>query len=58
VGERQAYINGLPLRRTGHNTVSEAVTFLDVGIQLFVTPYINDEGYVDGEDKTRDKQRT
>jgi type II secretory pathway component GspD/PulD (secretin) len=46
VGERQAYITTTTTQGQGTTTTSEAVTFLDVGIQLFVTPFINDEGYV------------
>lgn len=46
VGERQAYITTTTTQSQSTTTVSEAVTYVDVGIQLFVTPFINDEGYV------------
>ncbi|MCM8781027.1 MAG: Mur ligase family protein, partial [Candidatus Omnitrophica bacterium] len=46
VGERQAYITTTTTQTQSSTTVSEAVTYVDVGIQLFVTPNINDEGFV------------
>ncbi|MBU4304520.1 MAG: hypothetical protein KJ893_02675 [Candidatus Omnitrophica bacterium] len=46
VGERQAYITTTTTAGQTTTTVSEQVTFLDVGLQLFITPVINDEGYV------------
>ena len=46
VGEKQAYITTTTTQSQATTTVSEAVTYIDVGIQLFVTPTINDEGYV------------
>ncbi|MCP4649086.1 MAG: hypothetical protein GY853_03235 [PVC group bacterium] len=46
VGERQAYITSITTAGQTTTTVSEEVTFLDVGLQLFLTPCINDEGYV------------
>ena len=46
VGERQAYVTTTTTTGQATSTVSEDVTFLDVGIQLSVTPTINDEGYI------------
>lgn len=46
MGERQAYITTTTTEGQGTTTVAEQVTYVDVGIQLFVTPFINDEGYV------------
>ncbi|MFH2138401.1 MAG: secretin N-terminal domain-containing protein [Candidatus Omnitrophota bacterium] len=46
VGERQAYITTVTTAGQTTTTVSEEVTFLDVGLQLFITPTINDQGYV------------
>lgn len=46
VGERQAYITTTTTAGQTTTTVSEEVTFLDVGLQLFITPTINDKGYV------------
>jgi type IV pilus assembly protein PilQ len=46
VGERQAYVTTTTTTGQTTTTVSEEVTFVDVGIQLSVTPTVNDEGYV------------
>lgn len=46
IGERQAYVTTTTTTGQTTTTVSEEVTFVDVGIQLSVTPTINDEGYV------------
>lgn len=46
VGEKQAYVTTTTTTGQTTSTVSEQVTFVDVGIQLSVTPTINDEGYV------------
>jgi type II secretory pathway component GspD/PulD (secretin) len=46
VGERQAYITTTTTQTQTSTTVSEAVTYVDVGIQLMVTPTINEDGYV------------
>jgi len=46
VGERQAYVTTTTTTGQTTTTVSEQVTFVDVGIQLAVTPTINDEGYI------------
>jgi type II secretory pathway component GspD/PulD (secretin) len=46
VGEREAYVTTTTTTGQTTTTVSEEVTFVDVGIQLAVTPTINDEGFV------------
>ncbi|HNW38916.1 MAG TPA: secretin N-terminal domain-containing protein [Candidatus Omnitrophota bacterium] len=46
VGERQAYVTSTTTTGQSTSTVSEEVTFVDVGIQLSVTPTINEDGYV------------
>ncbi len=46
VGERQAYVTTTTTTGQSTSTISEEVTFIDVGIQLSVTPTINDDGYV------------
>lgn len=46
VGERQAYITTTTSSGQTTTTVSESVTFMDVGLQLFITPTINEEGFV------------
>ena len=46
VGERQAYVTTTTTTGQSSSTVSEEVTFVDVGIQLMVTPTINDDGFV------------
>lgn len=45
VGERQAYVTTTTTGQTT-STISEEVTFVDVGIQLSVTPTINDDGFI------------
>lgn len=46
VGERRAYITTTTTQTQTSTTVAEAVTYVDVGIQLMVTPTINVDGYV------------
>ena len=46
VGERQAYITTTTTQTQTSTTISEAVTYVDIGIQLFVTPTINADGFV------------
>jgi len=46
VGERRAYVTTTTTTGSTTTTVSEAVTYVDVGIQLSITPLINDDGYV------------
>jgi len=52
VGEKQAYITTTTTTAQTTATVSEEVTFVDVGTQLMVTPVINEEGYVTLKVKT------
>jgi len=46
VGERQAYVTTTTTTGQSTSTISEDVTFIDVGIKLSVIPTINDDGYV------------
>ncbi|MFH1752960.1 MAG: secretin N-terminal domain-containing protein [Candidatus Omnitrophota bacterium] len=46
VGQREAYVTTTTTTGQTTTTVSEEVTFVDVGIQLAVTPTINDDGYI------------
>jgi len=46
VGEKQAYITTTTTQTQTSNTISEAVTYVDVGVQLAVTPTINEDGFV------------
>lgn len=47
VGTKDAYVTSTTTSSgSGTSTVSEAVTFIDVGIQLSVTPTINEDGFV------------
>nr|MBP7056684.1 type II secretion system protein GspD [Candidatus Omnitrophota bacterium] len=46
VGERQAYVTSTTTTGQSTSTVSEEVTFVDVGIQLAITPTINKDGFV------------
>ncbi len=46
IGEKQAYITNTTTQTTSTTTVAEEVTFVDVGIQLFITPIINEDGFV------------
>lgn len=46
VGERQAYVTTSTTTGATTSTVSEQVTYVDVGLQLSITPMINDDGYV------------
>jgi type II secretory pathway component GspD/PulD (secretin) len=46
VGERRAYITTTTTTGSTTTTTSEAVTYVDVGIQLSITPMINEDGYV------------
>jgi type II secretory pathway component GspD/PulD (secretin) len=52
VGEKQAYVTSTTTTGQTTSTVSEEVTFVDVGTQLFVTPNINEEGYITLKVKT------
>ncbi len=46
IGERQAYVTTTTTTGQTVSTVAEEVSFVDVGIQLSVTPRINDDGYI------------
>jgi type II secretory pathway component GspD/PulD (secretin) len=46
IGERRAYITTTTTTGTTTSTVSEEVTYVDVGVRLSVTPLINEDGYV------------
>ena len=46
VGEKQAYVTTTTTTGQTTTTTAESVTFVDVGIQLAVTPTINDDGFV------------
>lgn len=46
VGKREAYVTTTTTTGQTTSTISEDVTFIDVGIQLSVTPTINADGYV------------
>lgn len=46
IGERRAYITTTTTQTATTTAVSEAVNFVDVGIQLGVTPTVNEDGYV------------
>lgn len=46
IGERQAYVTTTTTTGQATSTVSEEVTFVDVGIQLAVTPMINTDGFI------------
>lgn len=46
VGERQAYITTTTTQTQTSTTTAESVTYVDVGIQLMVTPTINEDGFV------------
>jgi general secretion pathway protein D len=46
VGRREVYVTTTTTAGTETNTISEEVNFIDVGIQLAVTPTINSDGFV------------
>ena len=46
IGERRAYVTTTTTTGQTVSTVAEEVSFVDVGIQLSVTPTINDDGYI------------
>ncbi len=46
VGTREAYVTNTVTQGQTTTTTAESVTFLDVGVQLTVTPVINEDGYV------------
>jgi len=46
VGEKQAYVTTTTTTGQTTSAIAEQVTFVDVGIQLSVTPTINEDGYI------------
>ncbi len=46
VGRREVYVTTTTTTGQTTQTTAEEVTFIDVGIQLAVTPTINDDGYI------------
>ncbi|MCP4649084.1 MAG: hypothetical protein GY853_03225 [PVC group bacterium] len=46
VGEKQAYVTTTTTSGQSTSTISENVTFIDIGIQLNVTPTINEDDFV------------
>lgn len=46
VGTREAYVTSTVSQADASTTTSESITFVDVGVQLKVTPEINQDGYV------------
>lgn len=46
IGTREVFVTTTTTTGTSTSTTAEEVTFLDVGVQLKVTPVINEEGYV------------
>ncbi|MFH1411233.1 MAG: secretin N-terminal domain-containing protein [Candidatus Omnitrophota bacterium] len=46
VGRREVYVTTTTTTGSQTQTTAEEATFLDVGIQLAVTPTINDDGYI------------
>jgi general secretion pathway protein D len=46
VGEKQAYVTTTTTTGQSTSTIAEDVTFVDVGTQLYVTPEINEQGFI------------
>jgi type II secretory pathway component GspD/PulD (secretin) len=46
VGERRAYVTTTTTTGTTTNTVSEEITYIDIGVRLSITPMINEDGYI------------
>ncbi len=46
IGEKQAYVTTTTTSGQTTSTIAEEVSFVDVGIQLAVTPTINEDGFV------------
>jgi type II secretory pathway component GspD/PulD (secretin) len=46
IGEKQAYITNTTTQTTSTTTVAEEVTFVDVGVQIHITPTINEDNYI------------
>jgi type II secretory pathway component GspD/PulD (secretin) len=46
VGTREAYVSAVVTQTQSASTTAEEIVFIDVGVQLKVTPSINQEGFV------------
>ncbi len=46
VGRREAFVTSTVTQAQSTATTAESVEFVDVGVKLFVTPTINDQGFV------------
>lgn len=46
VGEKQAYVTTTTTTGQATSTLAEEVSFVDIGIQLSVTPHISDNGFI------------
>jgi len=46
IGRTEAYVTTTVATGGTTATTAATVSFLDVGVQLHVTPFINDDGYV------------
>jgi len=46
VGAKEAYVTTTTTTGQSTSTISEQVNFIDIGIQLNVTPVINDDGFI------------
>ncbi len=46
VGTREAYVTSTVSQADSTTTTSESITFVDVGVQLKVSPTINQDGYI------------
>jgi MSHA biogenesis protein MshL len=46
VGKKEAYVTSSTTQGTSTATTSDSVSFIDVGISLYVTPVINPDGFV------------
>jgi len=46
VGSKQVYVSNTVVQNSTSETVAENVNFVDVGIKLYVTPKINNDGYI------------
>ncbi len=46
VGTREAYVTSTVSQADSSTTTSESITFVDVGVQLKVTPEINQDGFI------------
>ncbi len=46
IGEKQAYLTETTTATEATTTIAESVHYVDTGIKLYVTPFINEEGFV------------